>query len=237
MKEKIAKQVIYWLSVIIVGIALGLGLQFVRAWTEPEANPPGGNVGAPLNTSANTQVKAGSLGINSNGNPVGLMVNGNVGIGTAAPDVKLDVVGGTAQADDFCLQDNSKCLSRAGSGGGGGTITYLNEDQRVVLLWTKPNYCNGSFTTKVIDVSSYVPSTAKKAILQMRCGASMGSARPVGSSIPGDDERIVGCLSQNNGNEATLTTVTLSPDKKFEFLYRSSGCTSWNIVTLYGYIE
>jgi hypothetical protein len=57
------KQIIYWLSVAVVGIALGLGLQFVRAWTEPTTAPPGGNVGAPINTSANPQTKAGGLNI------------------------------------------------------------------------------------------------------------------------------------------------------------------------------
>lgn len=66
MNQKTTKQLTHWLSVIIIGVALGLGLQFVRAWTEPTAAPPGGNVGAPINTSANPQTKAGSF--TSNGN-------------------------------------------------------------------------------------------------------------------------------------------------------------------------
>lgn len=61
MKQKPKKQFTYWLSVAIVGIALGLALQFVRAWTEPSAAPPGGNLGAPINTSAAAQTKAGGI--------------------------------------------------------------------------------------------------------------------------------------------------------------------------------
>lgn len=55
------KQLTHWLSVIVIGIVLGLALQFVRAWTEPTQAPPGGNVGAPINTSANPQIKAGNF--------------------------------------------------------------------------------------------------------------------------------------------------------------------------------
>lgn len=58
-----SKQLSHWLSVIVIGIALGLGLQFVRAWTEPTQAPPGGNVGAPINTSGNYQAKSGRLDI------------------------------------------------------------------------------------------------------------------------------------------------------------------------------
>lgn len=63
MKQKTRNQVAYWLKVAVFGIILGLGLQFVRAWTEPPAGttPPNGNVGAPINTSGNPQTKAGAM--------------------------------------------------------------------------------------------------------------------------------------------------------------------------------
>jgi hypothetical protein len=57
------KQITHWLKVAVIGIALGFALQFVRAWTEPTEAPPGGNVGAPINTGAQTQTKAGGLNI------------------------------------------------------------------------------------------------------------------------------------------------------------------------------
>lgn len=88
------KQLTYWLKVAVIGIALGLGLQFVRAWTEPTAAPPGGNVGAPINTSGNAQTKAGGL---------------TAGTLTAA------TVTGTTQ---FCL--GTSCITSWPSGGSGG---------------------------------------------------------------------------------------------------------------------
>lgn len=72
MKQKIKKifeNAIWWSGVIMVGLILGISLQFVRAWTEPTVAPPGGNVGAPINTGANQQLKGdflshiGSLGL------------------------------------------------------------------------------------------------------------------------------------------------------------------------------
>jgi len=61
MKQKLSKKFAYWLGVIVVGIALGFAIQFVRAWTEPGSTPPAGNVGAPLNTSDKEQTKEGGL--------------------------------------------------------------------------------------------------------------------------------------------------------------------------------
>jgi hypothetical protein len=46
---------------MIIGVALGLGLQFVRAWTEPTLDPPNGNVSAPLNAGGLFQGKAPDL--------------------------------------------------------------------------------------------------------------------------------------------------------------------------------
>ena len=57
MNQKTRKQTIHWLKVAVIGIALGFALQFVRAWTEPTTTPPGGNVGAPINTGAQKQTK------------------------------------------------------------------------------------------------------------------------------------------------------------------------------------
>jgi hypothetical protein len=105
MKQKTKTQTTYWISVIIVGIALGLALQFVRAWTEPTDAPPNGNVGAPINTSFIGQLKQAGLALNvgdiyGNYKAYGLLVpNGNVGIGTVSPGQKLDVAGGVKIGD------------------------------------------------------------------------------------------------------------------------------------------
>ena len=57
----------YWLGIVVLGVTLGLILQFARAWTEPSQAPPGGNVGAPINTGSQTQTKSGSLNVNGSG--------------------------------------------------------------------------------------------------------------------------------------------------------------------------
>lgn len=70
MKDKLKKvfeNAVWWSGVVMVGLILGISLQFVRAWTEPTEAPPGGNVGAPINTSVLPQWKGlggiGSLGV------------------------------------------------------------------------------------------------------------------------------------------------------------------------------
>jgi len=61
--QNILKKSIYWFATIIIGIILGFSLQFVKAWTEPSATAPNGNVSAPINISATSQYKSGALGI------------------------------------------------------------------------------------------------------------------------------------------------------------------------------
>lgn len=59
----------YWLKILVFGVFLGGCLQFTHnafaSWIEPTQSPPNGDLGAPLNTSANTQYKAGTLGVES----------------------------------------------------------------------------------------------------------------------------------------------------------------------------
>ena len=90
------KKTSYWLSVAALGIILGLSIQFAKAWTEPTAIAPNGNVGAPINTGDVTQRKFGVLGVQgfrSYSTTYLASDGGNVGIGTTAPQRKLDVRG------------------------------------------------------------------------------------------------------------------------------------------------
>lgn len=56
------RQIIVGGLFICAGFVLALGLQ-ATAWVNPTVPPPGGNVVAPINTSATTQTKSGSLNI------------------------------------------------------------------------------------------------------------------------------------------------------------------------------
>jgi len=73
MKTKFFHKLAHIFSILILGTILGLSLQLVHAWTEPSVAPPGGNVGAPINTGGATQFKNGNFGVNGG-------VNGGVGI-------------------------------------------------------------------------------------------------------------------------------------------------------------
>lgn len=61
--KKVFENAIWWLGVVMAGLVLGITLQFVRAWTEPAQSPPGGNLGAPINTGPAGQNKSGVLGV------------------------------------------------------------------------------------------------------------------------------------------------------------------------------
>ena len=61
MKQKL-KKAGYWASVITLGLVVGISLQMVRAnWTAPATTAPNGNIGAPINTGNNGQIKGGSF--------------------------------------------------------------------------------------------------------------------------------------------------------------------------------
>ncbi|MFA5871479.1 MAG: hypothetical protein WC858_02040 [Parcubacteria group bacterium] len=98
MKNRIS----YWLSIAAVGIALGLALQFVRAWTEPASDPPGGNLGAPINTSGTAQTKAGNLNING-----GMLIGSSTTGGNKGA--------GTINADQVCIRGVCKTEWPSGS--------------------------------------------------------------------------------------------------------------------------
>ena len=59
--KKIIKELIYVLKVVVVGFILGTSIHFGMAWQEPTQDPPGGNLGAPINTSEISQTKNGGL--------------------------------------------------------------------------------------------------------------------------------------------------------------------------------
>jgi len=148
---KISKEI---LKITVLG-GLLLVVQ-VFAFTEPSVAPPGDNVPAPLNVGNKWQDKAQGLGL------AGLSTQGltalatnaayNVGVGTISPAQKLHVVGGKAQADDFCLNsDPSTCLSafygpklciiaEEASVSEGGTEIIIDDYQPAPNFWT-PNHC------------------------------------------------------------------------------------------------
>lgn len=92
----------YWARVVILGLVVGLGLQFAQAWTAPTASAPGGNVSGPITTSGVAQNKQGILGLGGLGVTGAANLNGVTTVGGAGTlkfsgkstcDLKLDASG------------------------------------------------------------------------------------------------------------------------------------------------
>lgn len=110
MKQKIKKifeNAVWWSGVVMVGLILGVSLQFVRAWTEPTDAPPGGNVGAPINTGNNLQQKSGSLAL------LGQLITSYI-----------NIPGNVPAAGNVLTAQNAAGQVAWAAGGGGGCFTY-----------------------------------------------------------------------------------------------------------------
>jgi len=110
--KKVFENAVWWSGVIMVGLVLGVSLQVVKAWTEPTEAPPGGNVGAPVNTSLLDQTKAGGLRVLS------LFTHGLQLPDGATPGAVL-----TAKADPLNPLISTGEVAWAAGNGGGGTYT------------------------------------------------------------------------------------------------------------------
>ena len=107
------KSLIKTLPAVICGTLLAATI--VYAWTPPTADPPGGNVPAPINIGNIGQIKSGPLEVNGFRNIGATRLDGNVGIGKAPTEHKLDIGGDiNIPADGF--------LRIAGSEGSSGQV-------------------------------------------------------------------------------------------------------------------
>jgi hypothetical protein len=135
--QKKLRELKYWSSIIVVGIVLGVSLQFVMAWVEPTLAPPDGNVGAPINTGVDGQAKSGNLQINAlgiagAGNAL-LIPSGNVGIGTENPiSTKLNVVSLVSRNDPDT-----------------GIYSFVGGDQRTTYYTGISGYAVGKYSRGV----------------------------------------------------------------------------------------
>lgn len=102
--------------IILTALSLLVCFNYISAWTVPGANPPSGNVEAPINTGAITQTKIGGLGVTSLLS-TDASVNNWIAIGAASPSTGLDGttleldVDGDAGAMKYCDNSGDNCVA------------------------------------------------------------------------------------------------------------------------------
>jgi hypothetical protein len=122
-------------------ITLGLfGATAAIAWTGPSAAPPSGNASAPLNTSATGQVKVGGLQLNTGGAATGLLVQGNVGIGTTNPRSALEINGKLLNTAAYGANPNLLAYDVGVGSVGAGTVYGYD----ALCTGNNSGYCNSA---------------------------------------------------------------------------------------------
>ncbi len=93
--ENFEEKTIKIINTTILSLVVIFGMNFVYAWNGPISNPPQGNAYAPINTTATSQTKQGSIWASGFFTTGGGYFGGDVGIGTSAPEARLDVRSGS----------------------------------------------------------------------------------------------------------------------------------------------
>ncbi len=116
MKTKFQK-VSYWASISIVGIVVGITLQFAKAWTEPTVAPPGGNLGAPITSGTIAQTKNSYLNITGGGTyGTGGVGIGNQSLNSSGPWLYVGDSAGSVYGGQGIAMDNLYVQSLAYAG-------------------------------------------------------------------------------------------------------------------------
>jgi hypothetical protein len=120
-----------FILLLIIFAAVLIADKYIYAWTEPAGSPPDANVAAPLNVSANSQIKSGAVQVNGFRNIGTTILDGNVGIGTASPDAnyRLTISGGGIKAENASAQPAGYFNSTGGGRAiqtGNGSILFAN---------------------------------------------------------------------------------------------------------------
>ncbi|MDO8241274.1 MAG: hypothetical protein Q7T51_04835 [Candidatus Moranbacteria bacterium] len=124
-----------------------IGLSISNAWVAPSATPPGGNLGAPINTSNIGQTKIGGLILNTGGAVNGLTVQSGSTILKGA----LQITSGAPGAGKVLTSDASGNASWAASSATGTTNVYscpaLSQICYGYGFWNWSRGCNGQLQT------------------------------------------------------------------------------------------
>jgi len=163
-------------GVVAIGLLFGLSIQFAKAWTNPAAIPPNGNLAGPITTGVTAQTKAGALTI-SGGGTVG---TGGLAIGNQS----FNSIGAT-----WLYMGNNVFTPYAGTGLAtdylwANTIAYVRNlqdpdgDSTYVLDPNESSKLNYALFTSSIDVNGYIQAFTRVISPQFCIGASCINAWP-----------------------------------------------------------
>lgn len=190
----------YWAQVIVLGLVVGLGLQFAQAWTAPTATAPGGNVTGPITTSGDTQTKAGRLNIGGVFTAAGSII----GDGSISGTVIRARTGLVLEND---VMENCKRLKTNGSGSVGcASATPSDSD----IKRSRRYDCEARSKDDARDCA--IPDDHRACFLTSVVAADAGGdvngfACTVFPSPSGSDNWIIRMLSDGNGVRCYATCI------------------------------
>ncbi|MFA5925978.1 MAG: hypothetical protein WC831_03500 [Parcubacteria group bacterium] len=181
---KIYNRLSFWLGVMVLGILVGVSIQFGRAWVEPSSmNPPEGNIAAPINTGAGKQLKTGTAS-----NPADICVdkfgNGDEKcLGDLVTFPACTMAGGmpiTVGSTTICKFPGASCHDTEVNGAVVHWIQYLNYTETTAQTCTGAGGCGTSATSGSHFFDNIDPATEAKPyysgeIRNVTCGCDSDS--------------------------------------------------------------
>ena len=228
MKKEILKN----LKTLIVAIILGAGVLSVYAWNGPISYPPQGNAYAPINTTATSQTKQGSIWASGFFTTGGGYFGGDVGIGTSAPEARLDVRSGSCyyklQTEGFytnCSINTPTYLTISSDTANYNIATALENPttaKNVILTINSGVKVYSNSTSQPALETGNLPSGSTVTIVNNGTIVGAGGNGGTGGHCYGTDCTYTGTPGGSGGN-AVNTTVALTVNNTNGYIYGGGG--------------
>jgi len=227
----------YWLRVAVVGLVVGLGVQFTQAWVAAPTGAPNNNVQGPVTTGSNSQEKSGSLTVNNHltvkngtsGYPyIYLNRNGNIQalVGTGA---YLYHRSANSDYTGMVFQDKESTMyGRVYGSGNGAYFGLLDGDNHWSYLAAKDNYTqfrinNSAIMTMRSNGNVGIGTTSPSEKLYVS-----GNIKASGSVCNGSGKCIGSGGGDNLGNHTATQNLNMNNRKVTRVATPTSGTDAAN---------